>query len=222
MEIEDLSGKRFGRLVATESVGKIKKSYSWRCLCDCGNNFVTQGIRLRLGITKSCGCLKKQRGKENFDKTIHGYACKGKLSPTWVSWQSMLSRCNNKNAKGFERYGGRGIRVCERWLKFENFLLDMGERQKGKTIDRIDVNGNYEPENCRWASIMEQCNNKRSNRFLLLNGSKITVAEASRKYGINYETLISRITQRGWSDEKAVIAPIEVNRKRVPCAEKAK
>lgn len=222
MEIEDLSGKRFGRLFVIKSAGKKSSVYLWSCVCDCGKSVVIRGASLRYGYTKSCGCLNIEKRKKNFDKTTHGHSKHGSVNPTFVSWSAMMNRCKNKSSVDFRRYGGRGILVCERWSKYENFLLDMGERPKGKTIDRIDVNGNYEQGNCRWASIMEQSNNRRSNRILSVNGSKITVADASRKYGINYETLISRITQRGWSDEKAVIAPIEVHRKRVPCAEKAK
>lgn len=129
----------------------------------------------------------------------------------------MKMRCSDKRTNGFERYGGRGISVCDRWLKFGNFLSDMGERPEGKTIDRINQNGNYEPGNCRWATVEEQHANRRDNRFMFIFGNKITVKNAATKYGMKYQTLKSRITKYGLSDEEAVFK--KLIRRNVPVSE---
>lgn len=153
-------GKRFGRLLVT-SKGKNriygrKKQTSWVCKCDCGNTTVVMRHSLTCGLTKSCGCL--QREVAVIVNTTHGMS----ESKTYNTWRGMIDRCSSPSHEAYKHYGGRGIIVCERWLTFENFLADMGERPAGLSIDRYPNNdGNYEPGNCRWATPKEQRANQR-------------------------------------------------------------
>ena len=131
---------------------------------------------------------------------------------TYKSWAEMRQRCNNKTHHVYHYYGGRGISICKRWDSFELFLLDMGNRPKGKTLDRIDVNGNYEPSNCRWASTMEQGANKRNNRIMFIDGVKMHMSEVARVYGLKVSTVHRRL-KLGWSDEDAAKVSLNSVRK---------
>jgi len=156
MNYKDLMSQRFGRLVAIGKEGRNeRREIVWLCLCDCGGLVKVGSSRLRGGYTQSCGCLQKDTSRK--ENTTHGKS----YTRIYSIWRTMLTRCNNSSHESYLNYGARGIQVCERWKIFENFLADMGEPPDGLTLDRIDVNGNYEPGNCQWATWIEQNNNKR-------------------------------------------------------------
>lgn len=135
-----------------------------------------------------------------------GYIHGGWGTPTYKIWEKMLARCRNQNNKGYPRYGGRGITVCERWADFSNFLADMGERPEGLSLDRINVNGNYEPGNCRWATAKEQALNRRDNVRVVYEGREMTVREAADLSGLGYMTIRSRM-KRGWPESDWFVRP---------------
>jgi len=153
----DKIGLRFGKLVVLEDTGRRTKSSQnvfWLCQCDCGNLTEVPSGSLSSGNSKSCGCANKR----NFQ---HGYSRRKNKNPTYTTWYGMKSRCSNPNDHSYKYYGGRGIAVCERWMNFENFLIDMGERPQGMTLDRNDNEGNYIQSNCKWSTPKEQANNRR-------------------------------------------------------------
>lgn len=186
---KDLTGQRFGRLVVL-SYDHDDRYYNtyWRCLCDCGNEVIVRLNHLTSGITNSCGCYKREIS------TTHGMT----NSSLYNRWCKMRDRCNNPNIKEYENYGARGIFVCDEWNSFENFrdwALDNGY-EDSLTIDRINNDDGYYPENCRWADKITQCNNRRSNHNITWGGETHTLKQWARLFGIKYATLWARV-QRG-------------------------
>lgn len=198
-------GQKFGRLKVIERAdNNCHGQAQWKCVCDCGNFVVVPGYKLRSGHTKSCGCLKR----ENTSKIHKKHGETG--NRLYVCWQHMKNRCNNPSKKYYCNYGGRGISVCPEWedyQTFRNWALSNGYNDD-LTIDRIDVDGNYCPENCRWTTMVEQQNNRRNNHFVDYNGETRTLAEWSRIIGINYDVLQMRINKLNWPIEKAFNTPV--------------
>lgn len=194
----DLTGQKFGEWTVLEKgdIGQNGAIY-WKCRCSCGTELSVQAGGLRNGHSESCG----------HDRTIHGYS----LTPTGAAWYGLKQRCNNPKDKNYMSYGGRGIKVCERWLeRFENFLEDMGPSPgKGMSIDRIDVHGNYEPNNCRWATRSEQQRNRRNNPRAEYEGKLVTLVELSERFKISYRALKYRL-DNGWEINEALKTPSQL------------
>lgn len=202
--IKDEQGKKYGKLLVIKLDNLRNKcgAAMWICRCDCGRITSVEGSSLRRGLTKSCGCFSSESTAKR--ETTHGMS-KTKIHETWLG---MRDRCKNKNNINYKNYGGRGIKVCKRWEKFENFYEDMGERPSKKhSLDRVNNNGNYEPSNCRWATREEQLNNKRTNRYLSFNGKKMTVTQWAKELLVSPNTIFNRV-KSGWETEKILTKPI--------------
>lgn len=199
----NLVGQRFKRLTVLErspektKIGKVQ----WICQCDCGTKILAYTGALRTGNTKSCGCLRVDVSRERgLLQITHGMT----RTPEYKAWQNLKDRCYNEDADQYPNYGGRGIRVCERWLEsFENFLSDMGFRPgTGYSIDRKDNDGHYEPGNCRWTTTDVQSNNRRDNRYYDFRGEQLTVPQIAKKLRMSTSTLSARL-RYGMSPEEA-------------------
>jgi len=210
----DLKGQRFGRLIVRELDTSPRKhpSSKWICVCDCGKETSVRADVLKVGGTNSCGCLAGEVRSTHAKNIGIANATHGMThSRTYKSWLSMRARCNNPKEASYKNYGGRGIKVCDRWQNsFENFLADMGERPEETSLDRFpDKNGNYEPGNCRWATQRTQQNNKRSNRMIKMDDKELTVADWARETGISVHTILARIDKLGWSVERALTISVQ-------------
>jgi hypothetical protein len=202
---KDITGQRFGRLVAIEPSSSDGRGWRWRFACDCGGEKICRASNVSSGHITSCGCLRKEAGSTRGNGNVtHGMT----RSSEYGIWASMKTRCYNPKAINFADYGGRGITVCDRWRdSFEAFHKDMGPRPSARhTMERIDNDLGYEPKNCRWASYREQGQNRRSSRLLTYNGETLTASEWSRKTGIGTSTIDMRLS-KGWPVERVLTKP---------------
>lgn len=196
----DITGQRFGRLVALSREGLTRLgAVTWNCVCDCGTELIVKGSSLRSGNTSSCGCLCRDRTSETHLK--HGQTYPKKTSE-YLCWRNMLTRCQYAKNKDYPRYGGRGITVCERWQVFANFYEDMGP-SNGLTIERKDNDGPYCPENCCWIPRSKQQENTRKNIPLTAFGKTRFVWEWARELGISRQKIRNRLVH-GRSPEEAL------------------
>lgn len=191
----DIEGNQYGRLTAIKRVGTDKWGGSlWLCRCECGNEKTVSYGHLKSGASQSCGCLCTERTRQI--NTKHSMS----RTRLYRVWHHINNRCNNPNIDGFKDYGGRGIKMCNEWKDFTCFMtwaLNNGYTDT-MSIDRIDVNGNYEPSNCRWVTMKEQQNNKRNNHLITYKGITKTVSEWAEERGIKYGTLFARLTRYHW------------------------
>lgn len=212
---EDLTGKTFGRLtVIQRDKDYIQPSgqhkVMWLCECICGNKISVQAYFLKKGYTKSCGCLRKENSKKIHIK--HG------LYYTKIRgiWGNIKQRCYNKNSSSYKYYGERNIKICDEWLNNENGFINFynwamhNGYKEGLTIDRINVNGNYEPSNCRWSNNITQANNKRNNIYIEYKNETKTLAEWCKELNMNYNTVRTRIYELGWTPQKAFETNINI------------
>ena len=199
-------GKKFGKLTVIEDAGRSPRRYIlWKCRCECGNETIVTSNNLRSGNTKSCGCVGKAKVK------MLNYVTGAYKSRLHRIWDSMKSRCYNENMTYFQRYGGRGVTVCDEWRNnfkaFYDWAMSNGYTDE-LTIDRIDNNGNYSPENCRWSTMKEQSRNRRTNHQITWNGKTMCISAWANELGINVNTIIARFG-RGWDVERTFTTPVK-------------
>jgi hypothetical protein len=202
-------GQKFHRwTVIGDAVSDANNLKNWLCRCECGTERRVRHYLLTAGKSKSCGCF--QREDLGSRKLKHGYSAGGIIRPEYSAWESMIARCTKPKVRMYPHYGGRGIRVCQRWMEsFENFIADMGNRPSDKhSLDRIKNELGYEPGNCRWAIPEVQQNNRRNTVFIAYNGQRLPLAEVVRKHSIiDLETVRCRVIRQGWSLERAMSTP---------------
>lgn len=199
----DLSGQKFNRLTVSRRDHNTKCGQTtWLCICDCGRTKIVRSDHLRRNKIKSCGCLRMELAS----RTHHGHSKRHQISKKYYSWIGMVRRCNNPMNNRYSRYGGRGINVCDRWLEFDNFLSDMGEKPQGLQLDRINNNDGYYKENCRWTTPKQNSRNRCNNSRINFNNKTQCMAAWGEELDINKSTIQSRL-RRGWSIEKALTTP---------------
>jgi hypothetical protein len=210
MRLDDLTGRKFGRLTVLKRSENIRDKTAWLCVCECGNAKVITADNLKRGVTRSCGCyrdyIRIENGRRN--GTHHGFGTR-----IYRIYRGMWQRCYDKNVSQYSRYGGKGIKICDEWLGENGFVAfrnwsEKNGYQDNLSIDRINNNGDYSPTNCRWATDKEQMNNRNCNVFLCMNGEKHTMAEWSDITGISRATIKSR-HRAGWNDVDILTKPVD-------------
>lgn len=204
MKLKDLTGKRFGRLLVKERAENLGHNVRWLCVCDCGKETIVHSTSLKTGNTTSCGCYKAENARRLYSKS------KSKDLHLYAVWNGIKQRCRNKNNISYPNYGGRGIDIDDTWADdyeiFYNWAIRSGYR-KGLQIDRIDVNGNYCEENCRFVDLITQANNKRNVRLFTINGVSKTLPQWCREYKQNYYLARQRIDKLNWTIIDALTIP---------------
>jgi len=216
-----MEGLKFNRLtVINYSHTDNYRQKKWNCVCDCGKSVIASTNSLRRNNTKSCGCLQKEKAaiSGRNSATTHGLSknVNGTKTRLFRIWMGMKTRCYNQKVKEYPRYGGKGVIICKEWLDYKNFhdWSFLNGYQDHLTIERIEVSGNYEPNNCRWATMKEQANNRTTSHYLTYNNKTNTMAAFSEEYNIGLQTLFRRL-KSGWSVEKALTHPVKIlNRKK--------
>lgn len=205
--LHEILSTKYGRLKPTAEIKRTGRGRRFSASCDCGAMIDVDLASLRSGNTRSCGCLANELSSKRKSALAHGEAAS--QSPEYISWKAMRGRCNNPNHHAYERYAGRGITVCDRWDDYDNFLEDMGRRPDlSYTLDRIDNDKGYSPENCRWATKREQILNSRTSRKLTFRGETLGVKEMAEKYGMSHQTMIYRM-KKGMTLEEALTTPVK-------------
>lgn len=189
-------GKKFGDLTVMAPAVTTKKGRKVLCLCKCGTQTDVFAHEIATGKTRSCGCFVKMGGA----RRTHGKSG----THTYKCWAHLMQRCTNSKAKDYDRYGGRGIHVCSQWLEFERFLKDMGEAAKGRSIERIDNDGNYEKNNCRWATDAEQRLNKRNTVLVNYKGKTLPLKVVAEQAGVSYNYVYYRYKTLGQTIEEVL------------------
>lgn len=203
----DITGKRFGRVEVIGYAGNDPRNNTrWLCRCDCGIEKIIRRVHLVDGTSTSCGCYQKEING-SWSRT-HGMT----NAPTHRSWNAMLGRCNRPHNASYERYGGRGIQVCDRWKTFENFFADMSEKPKGCVIDRKDNDGNYEPSNCKWSTFAESSRNRKATKLTVdkvreikrtYHGRGSNLIQTAARYGVTVGTICNIMSGKTWRDVTA-------------------
>ena len=210
-KIKNHCGEKYGRLTVINFVERKNRQSYWKCICDCGNEIVIPISYLIVGDTKSCGCLRKENARKNGKK--NKFVQNKRLYRIWID---MKRRCYNTKRKSYKYYGKKGIYVCEEWKNnfkaFQYWALNNGYKDT-LSIDRINNNGNYEPSNCRWATIKQQNNNMSTNHYIEYNNEKYTLKQLCEKYNFDYELIKNRL-RYGWTLERAITTPKRKNKKK--------
>lgn len=204
---ENLIGTKYGRLAVVKFDGNRGKRRFWQCLCECGKTSYCGSDNLKSGQVRSCGCLQKELALNHH--LSHGESAKQTKTKEYRTWADIKSRCYNKKEDSYQYYGGRGITICDRWnTSYECFLLDMGRAPSRKhSIERNDITKNYEPSNCRWATQLEQANNKSNTVRITLNGINKPISDWCRDLNVSRTKVYQRIHKLKWTPELAFSTP---------------
>lgn len=201
--VNEMMGCVFGSLTVEKYVGHNNGVAYVQFRCQCGTLSIASAHHIRTGRTSSCGCFRRATTAKRLTK--HGYApLRGRRMKSYKTWQGMMRRCSNPHDNHFAYYGGRGIKVCARWHDFTKFLEDMGEPESGMSIERVDNDRDYCPENCKWIPHRDQAKNRRYNWRVVLNGEEMSARDASRKLGLNRHAVAARLRAQGCDKSNTV------------------